>query len=319
MSPRQLSFVDSEFDSRKPTRRALFLQKMEKVVPWERLRAVIEPHYRDPASGRRRLDLDMMLRIHLLQNWFGYGDLAMEEALLEVHALRRFAGITTVQGAPDETTICKFRHLLEKHGLSEALFAEVNAFLSEQGLLLRSGTIVDATIIAAPTSTKNSTGTRDPEMHQAKKGNQWHHGMKAHIGVDSESGLIHTVTLTSANVADVTETAKLLHGEEEVVFADAGYVGAQKREEMSEVKAKLHIARRRSAVEKLPEELREIVRETERVKAMLRAKVEHAFQVMKCVFGYVKVRYRGLAKNGAQVLRLFALVNLHKAAVSLTG
>jgi transposase, IS5 family len=319
MSPRQLSFVDSEFDRRKPTRRAIFLQKMEKVVPWERLRAVIEPHYRDPASGRRRLDLDMMLRIHLLQNWFGYGDLAMEEALLEVHVLRRFAGITTVQGAPDETTICKFRHLLEKHGLSEALFATVNTFLSEQGLLLRSGTIVDATIIAAPTSTKNSTGTRDPEMHQAKKGNQWHHGMKAHIGVDSESGLIHTVTVTSANVADVTETAKLLHGEEAVVFADAGYVGAQKREEMSEVKAELHIARRRTAVEKLPEELREIVRETERVKAMLRAKVEHAFQVMKCVFGYAKVRYRGLAKNGAQVLRLFALVNLHKAAVSLTG
>jgi transposase, IS5 family len=201
MSPRQLSFVDSEFDSRKPTRRAIFLQKMEKVVPWERLRAVIEPHYRDPVSGRRRLDLDMMLRIHLLQNWFGYGDLAMEEALLEVHALRRFAGITTVQGAPDETTICKFRHLLEKHGLLEALFATVNTFLSEQGLLLRSGTIVDATIIAAPTSTKNSTGTRDPEMHQAKKGNQWHHGMKAHIGVDSESGLVHTVTVTSANVA----------------------------------------------------------------------------------------------------------------------
>jgi transposase, IS5 family len=317
--PRQFSFVDSEFDSRKPTRRGQFLAKMEQVVPWQRLRAVVEPHYRDPASGRRRLDLEMMLRIHLMQIWFGYGDLAMEEALLEVHVLRRFAGITSVQGAPDETTICKFRHLLEQHGLSEGIFTAVNEYLSSEGLVVRRGTIVDATIISAPTSTKNSKGERDPEMHQTKKGNQWYHGMKAHVGVDLESGLVHTVTVTSANVSDVTETPKLLHGQESVVFADAGYVGAAKREVLKDVKVDWQIAARRSTVEKLPEAVREIVRESERIKAMLRAKVEHVFQVLKCVFGYRKVKYRGMTKNGAHMARMMAMVNLHKAANALVG
>ena len=317
--PRQFSFVDSEFDSRKGTRRGQFLAKMEQVVPWQVLLAVIEPHYQDPASGRRRLDLEMMLRIHLMQIWFGYGDLAMEEALLEVHLLRRFAGITSVQGAPDETTICKFRHLLERHNLSAEIFTAVNGFLGEQGLLLRRGTIVDATIIAAPTSTKNSTGQRDPEMHQTKKGNQWYHGMKAHVGVDLETGLVHHVTATSANVSDIVETAKLLHGKEEMIFADAGYTGAHKREELCAVKAEWQIAKRRGSVDKLPQALREIVRDTERVKAMLRAKVEHVFQVMKCVFGFRKVKYRGITKNGAHVTRMMAMVNLHKASVALVG
>jgi IS5 family transposase len=317
--PRQFSFVDSEFDSRKGTRRGQFLAKMEQVVPWQRLLSLIEPHYQDPVSGRRRLDLEMMLRIHLMQIWFGYGDLAMEEALLEVHLLRRFSGISTVQGAPDETTICKFRHLLEKHALSEAIFAAVNEYLGEQGLIMRRGTIVDATIIAAPTSTKNSAHERDPEMHQTKKGNQWYHGMKAHVGVDLETGLVHSVTVTAANVSDLAETSKLLHGEEALIFADAGYVGAQKREELAAVKAEWQIAKRRSAVTKLAEDVREIVREAERIKAMLRAKVEHVFQVMKCVFGYRKAKYRGLSKNGAHVTRMMAMVNLHKASVALVG
>jgi transposase, IS5 family len=319
MTPRQLSFVDSEHNARKGTRRGRFLAKVEQVVPWKDLLAVIEPHYQNPASGRRRLDLEMMLRLHLMQIWFGYSDLAMEEALLEVHLLRRFAGITSVTGAPDETTICKFRHLLEKHDLSASIFAAVNAYLDKEGLVMRKGTVVDATIVAAPTSTKNNTGARDPEMHQTKKGNQWYHGMKVHVGTDLETGLVHTVTVTPANTADVTETAKLLHGQEEVIFADAGYVGAPRRAELANVKADWQIAQRRTTVEKLEEGLRKVVRETERVKSMLRAKVEHTFQVMKCVFGYRKVKYRGLAKNGAHVTRMMAMVNLHKATVALAG
>ncbi len=216
----QLSFSDAEFaGKRKQTRREVFLAEMEAVIPWGRLTALIEPVYPKAGNGRRPYPLETMLRIHFMQQWFALSDPAMEEALYDSMSMRQFSGLSLARGnLPDETTILNFRHLLERNQLAGRMLAEVNAMLGERGLLLRRGTIVDATIISAPSSTKNSTGKRDPEMRQTKKGNQWHFGMKAHIGVDAESGLVHTVTGTGANVHDVTETGALLHGEEATVF-----------------------------------------------------------------------------------------------------
>ena len=318
--PLQHTFAEAEFDIKgKTTRREKFLANMEKVVPWTRLLALLQSHIKPTKTGRPRYNLNTMLRIQLMQNWFGYSDLAMEEALYEVVTLRRFAGLAQLDDLPDETTILKFRHFLERHELSKAVFEAVNQHLTEEGLLLRTGTLIDATIIHAPTSTKNQKGERDPEMHQTRKGNQWYHGMKAHVGVDMNSGLVHTVTATAANVADIAEAAKLLHGDEARVLADAGYIGLGKRPEMADVQAELLIAARRSTVEKLTPELREIVRAGERVKAQVRSRVEHVFQVLKCQFGYVKVRYRGLEKNLAHLHRLFMLVNLKMACRAFVG
>lgn len=219
----QLSFSDAEHaGKRKQTRREVFLAEMEQVVPWLPLLAQIEPHYPKAGRGRHPYALETMLRIHLLQQWYALSDPAMEEALYEIASMRQFARLSLLEAIPDETTILNFRHLLERHGLSARLLAAVNRHLQGKGLLLRQGTIVDATIIDAPSSTKNRSGTRDPEMHQTKKGNQWFFGMKAHIGVDRDSGLVHTVVATAAKVADVTQTDKLLHGKEKAVFADAG-------------------------------------------------------------------------------------------------
>ncbi len=243
----QMTFSDAEYaGKRKKTRREIFLAEMDQVVPWDELLAVIEPVYPKAGKGRRPYPIKTMLRIHLLQNWFGYSDPAMEEALYEVAPLRRFAGLSLTRGSvPDETTILNFRRLLETHNLAPRVLATINAYLTDNGLLLRQGTIVDATIIHAPSSTKNKAKARDPEMHQTRKGQQWYFGqlllrclnsgihavvgMKAHIGVDVESGLVHTVTTTAANVADVAEVAELLHGKEKTVYADAGYIGAPKR------------------------------------------------------------------------------------------
>src|SRR5882757_3257094 len=230
---KQLSFSDAEYGGkRKRTRREVFLAEMHRAVPWSQLEALIEPHYPKAGGGRRPYPLATMLRIHCLQQWYGLSDPAMEEELYEIASMRQFAGLSLARGAvPDETTILNFRHLLEQHGLAREIFEAVKAHLQAAGLLLRQGTIVDATIIAAPSSTKNSTGQRDPEMHQTRKGNQWYFGMKAHVGVDAESGLVHSVIGTPANIADVTQAHDLLHGEEKVAFGDAGYTGVAARPE----------------------------------------------------------------------------------------
>jgi len=318
--PFQATFSDAEFSAkRKKTRREVFLSEMERVMPWARLNAVIEPHYHSNRRGRRAYPLTMMLRIHLLQNWYNFSDRAMEDALYEIASLRQFAQLNQLQAMPDATTILNFRRFLEEHKLGKAIFEAVNAQLREENLLLERGSLVDATLIHAPTSTKNQARARDPEMHQTKKGNQWYHGMKAHTGVDLNSGLVHTVVVTAANVGDVTQAAACLHGKEEVVFADAGYQGLEKREEMAAVCAELHVAQRRSSVKKLSEEVQEVVKQTETLKASIRSKVEHAYKVLKCEFGYVKARFRGLAKNASQLHVLFALVNLKKARYAMTG
>ena len=318
--PQQLTLAtqfDAGFEAhRKTTRRDVFLAEMDKVVPWAELCAVIEPFYPKPRAdggGRPTVGLERMLRIHFLQQWYALSDPAVEEALYDSAAMRRFVGIDLGrESAPDETTVCKFRHLLERHGLADQLFATVGTHLTRHGFKLSQGTIVDATIIAAAPSTKNKAKARDPEMHQTKKGNQWFFGMKAHIGVDAESGLVHTVTGTAANVADVTEVPNLLHGKERHVFGDAGYIGAEKR--AAKRGRKFWIAAKRSVVKAIDDtKLREITEQLEHAKASIRAAVEHPFRVIKRQFGYVKVRYKGLAKNTAQVKTLLALGNLWMA------
>ncbi|MCC5088413.1 IS5 family transposase [Xanthomonas campestris] len=309
----QLTFGDAEgLGKRKQTRREIFLAEMEQVVPWQQLVGLIAPHY--PVSGRpgrQPYALATMLRIHLLQQWYALSDPAMEEALHEIPSLRRFAQLGGLDNVPDETTILNFRRLLETHGLAARMLEAVNAHLARKGQSLRSGTIVDATLIAAPSSTKNADHARDPEMHQTRKGNQWYFGMKAHICVDEFSGLVHHVHCTAANVADVTVTHTLLHGNEDSVFGDSGYTGADKRDELQDCEAAFFIAAKPSRIQAIGNK-RERAREArwEHFKASVRAKVEHPFRVIKRQFGYTKVRYRGLAKNTAQVLTLFALSNL---------
>jgi transposase, IS5 family len=313
----QISFSDAEYaGKKKKTRREVFLGEMEQVVPWKALTSVIEPYYPEAGRGRRPYELSTMLRIHLMQNWFSLSDPSMEEALYEIASLRNFAGLSLHQPIPDESTILHFRHLLETNDLADDIFATVNRYLSKQGLILKLGSIVDATIIAAPSSTKNATGERDPEMHQTKKGNQWHFGMKAHIGADAESGLVHTVTTSAANEHDIEHVADLLHGKEEQVWADSGYLGAPAR--VNDPKIEWHIAARPSQIKKLPEgKAKDKLKEQEHEKASVRAKVEHPFRVVKRQFGYVKVRYRGLVKNTAHIVTLFALSNLWMARKKL--
>jgi transposase, IS5 family len=313
----QISFADAEYaGKRKKTRREVFLEEMELVVPWKALLKVIEPFYPVAGRGRRPYPLDSMLRVHLMQNWFALSDPAMEEALYEIASLRNFAGLKLSEPIPDETTILNFRHMLEEYDLAEDILKQVNALLARKGLLLKRGSIVDATIIAAPSSTKNADGERDPEMHQTKKGNQWHFGMKAHIGVDADSGLVHTVTTTPANQADVEQVADLLHGKEEQVWADSGYRGAPSRVDREDLQ--WHIAARPSDIAKMPEgRAKERVQNREHRKASIRAKVEHPFRVIKRQFGLVKVRFKGLHKNTAQLLTLFALSNLWMARKQL--
>lgn len=299
---------------RKATRRDVFLAEMDKVVPWSQLCAVIEPFYPKPRAdggGRPTVGLERMLRIHFLQQWYALSDPAVEEALYDSASMRRFVGIDLGrEPAPDETTVCKFRHLLEKHGLAKTLFEAVNRHLHNQGLKLSQGTIVDATILGAPSSTKNRAKARDPQMHQTKKGNQWYFGMKAHIGVDEATGLVHSVVTTAANVGDVTQVGDLLHGKERAVFGDAGYIGAEKHAPAKRGR-QWYIAAKRSKVKAIEDEtLRDLTEQIEHIKASIRAAVEHPFRVIKRQFGHLKARYRGLAKNGAQVLTLFALSNL---------
>ncbi len=298
--------------STRRTRKAVFLDEMELVVPWRELIALIAAVSPVASTGRPPFAHETMLRIHFLQQWFGLSDLAMEEALFETPLYRDFACLSGSERIPDRVSILRFRHLLEEHQLSLQILATVNSTLAAKGLLLKNGTAIDATLIAAPSSTKNSSGERDSEMHQTKKGNQWHFGMKAHIGVDADSGLVHTVLGTAANVNDVTQAGALVHGEEADVFADAGYQGVAKREETQGIEANWHVAMRpgkRKALDKSTP-MGAIMDKLEHVKASIRAKVEHPFRVIKRQFGFVKVRYRGLAKNTAQLHTLFALSNL---------
>ena len=308
----QGSFSQAEYaGKKKQTRRDKFLAEMEQVVPWGRLVERLRPVYPKGERGRPPIGLERMLRIHFLQQWYGLADGAMEDALYDSQALRGFAGIDlTVAAVPEETTILNFRHWLEQHELSQALFAEVSAMLEERGLLMRQGTIVDATIIAAPPSTKNKSKARDREMHQTKKSNQWHFGMKAHIGVDVASGVVHTVVGTAANEADINQMAAVLHGAEEDVFADAGYTGADKRPEHEDRDVSWNIAIKRSIIKALPKCLRDLAEPVERALAQVRAWVEHPFHIIKNLFRHKKLRYRGLKKNTAQLHTLFALANL---------
>ena len=306
----------------KKTRKEAFLDEVNQVVPWAALVALIQPHARgahQALGGRPPFPIETMLRIHCLQLWWNLSDPAMEEELHERPLYRRFVGLDGAARMPDETTILRFRHLLEKHDLAPQVLGIINAGLAQHGLMMKTGTVVDATIIAAPSSTKNKTGERDPEMHQTKKGNQWHFGMKAHIGVDADSGLVHTVIGTAANVNDVTQAGALLHGEEEVAFGDAGYQGVHKRPEAAG--PDWYVAMRPGIRRKLnpfiePEFNAEQV---EKAKASVRAKVEHPFRVVKQQFGYAKARYRGLAKNTARLTMLFALSNLWMVRRQLMG
>ena len=309
----QISFSQMEYAGKKRiTRRERFLGEMERVVPWSALLEVLEPYYPKGKRGRPPIGLERMLRVYFIQQWYGLSDEGVEDAITDSQALRRFVGIDlSREDAPDATTLLQFRRLLETHRLTEKLFSCINGQLAAQGLLLKEGTIADATILSAPSSTKNREKARDPEMHQTKKGNQWHFGMKAHIGADSQSGLVHTVTGTAAHVADITETEKLLHGEEQVVFLDAGYTGIEKRAEVKEKKVKWLVAMKRGKLKAMPEDrLKTLTGQLERAKASVRAKVEHAFHVLKNLFHYRKVRYKGLFKNTVQLHMLFGLVNL---------
>lgn len=325
MAPKQMTLatqVDAGFAlHRKLTRRDVFLAEMDQVVPWAELCALIGPYYpkvREDGGGRRPIGLERMLRIHCLQQWYALSDPGVEEALCDSEAMRRFMGIDLGrEGAPDESTVLQFRHLLERHGLAEQMLAEVNRYLAGRGMKLSRGTIVDATIIAAAPSTKNQAKARDPEMHQTRKGNQWYFGMKAHVGVDVHTGLVHTVPSTAANVADVAEVGKLLHGKETSVYGDAGYTGADKRVPAKRGRS-WFIAEKRSKVKAIEDEgLRDLTEQIEHKKASVRARVEHPFRAVKRQFGYLKVRYRGLKKNGAQVMTLFALANLWMARRTL--
>jgi IS5 family transposase len=314
----QMSFAQSEYAGKKKvTRRERFLGGMEKVVPWGRLVAVIEPHYPTGKRGRPPIGIERMLRIYFLQQWYALADEALEDAVYDSQAMRTFAGVDlSAEAVPDATTLLNFRHLLEAHALTATIFSEVAALLGEKQLLMREGTIVDATIIAAPSSTKNKRKERDAEMHQVKKGNQWHFGMKAHIGVDAKSGLVHALTATAANVADITQTHALLHGGEKEAFADAGYLGVEKRGEIAAGFPKLtwYVAAKRGKVQALAEgRVKELTLRYEKAKAQVRARVEHPFHVIKNLFRHRKVRYRGLAKNTAQLHSLFALANLFLA------
>jgi len=318
----QRSFASFEFAQKKRvTRREKFLGEMEQIMPWARLIAVIEPKYPTAGRvGRQPIGVARMLRMYCLQLWFGLADEAVEDAIYDSQAFREFVGIDLArESVPDATTLLKFRRLLEEHKLTEQLFEGINTHLTERGLLLREGTMVDATIISAPPSTKNEAHARDPEMHQTKKGNEWSFGMKAHIGADADSGLVHSLHTTAANESDVAHTHALLHGEETHVFADAGYTGVAKREEIVQAQAEgtirkdvdWVIAQRRSTITKMAEgTLKELVKARERVKAQIRARVEHPFHVVKNLFHFKKTRYKGLAKNSAMLFSLFGLANL---------
>jgi IS5 family transposase len=311
---KQTSFSDLEFASKKKlTRRERFLAEIEAATPWPALIAALLPYYpKGDGRGRPPIGLERMLRMYIAQQCLGLSDEGIEDAIYDSQSIRSFVGIDlTHESAPDATTLLKFRRLLEEHNLTRRIFDEIKGHLANKGLTMREGTIVDATLIAAPPSTKNRDKERDPEMHQSKKGNDWHFGMKAHVGVDMATGLVHTVVGTAGNVADVTQAHALLHGGEKAVLGDAGYQGVGKRPENADKAIDWHTAMRpsvRKALKKNP--VGRAKEKLEQAKASVRAKVEHCFHVVKCLFKHRKTRYRGLAKNNAQLFTLFAFANL---------
>lgn len=315
---KQISFAQAEHQNKKKvTRRERFLAQMEALMPWQRLIETLSPSYFPSSAGKRGrppIGLERMLRVYFLQQWYALADEALEDAIYDSQAMRDFIGIDlAIESVPDATTLLRFRHLLEKHALTQRIFEEINASLAEQGLFMREGTIVDATIVAAAPSTKNKAKQRDPEMKQTRKGNQWFFGMKAHIGVDAVTGLTHSVVATSANVADVTMTGHLVREDDKRIYGDAGYLGMGKYlgEDKQDPATRCCAAARRGAIKKMEDSRKKtLLLAFEKTKASIRAKVEHPFHVIKNLFGYRKVRYKGLTKNQAQLFSLFALANL---------
>jgi IS5 family transposase len=305
----QRTFADLAWTAKKKvTRRERFLSEMDAVVPWARLAAVIEPHYPKAGDGRPPMGLERMLRIYFLQQWFDLSDPQAEDELYDSESMRRFVGITLGEDTvPDESTILRFRHLLEEHGLTEKIFKEVRSLLEEKRLLLKSGTIVDATIISAPSSTKNRDQARDPEMRQTKKGNTWYFGMKVHVGTDPR-GLVHSLTVTHAAEADINQMAELLHGEEGAIYGDKAYWCQPDRVAYEEVGIRYRINRRAVRGRPLTDRWKEINRSRSRV----RARGETGFLITKR-WGFAKVRHRGLAKNRTRAFAVFALANLYMA------
>ena len=326
MDSGQSSFTDIEYGNRRRvSRRELFLQTMDRTIPWQRWVEVIEPHYYTDATGKRgrkAKPIETMLRMYLLQVWFSLSDEGVEDAIYDSYAMRRFMGLDfTTEQVPDATTLLHFRHLLEKHRLGEKLFAAQNEIFDEQGWIMRGGTIVDATIIAAPSSTKNATGTRDPQMKQTKKGNQWYFGFKAHTGVDAGTGYVHSVSATAASVHDLDELAHLVGEDDVVVYADAGYQGVQKRPEVAGDEhlagVEFRVAARKTRLRSMPGPDRAAASR----QASVRAKVEHPYLIIKRDFGFTKTRYRGIAKNLNHLNMLFASANwlMRARAVALMG
>lgn len=300
------------------TRKAEFLARMEALMPWREFGALIEPHYPKVGNGRPPVGLERMLRMYCIANWFNLSDEACEDALYDIAAFRAFCRIDLGrERVPDATTLLHFRHLLEAHQLGTALFARVGQLLMQQGMKLSGGTIVDATLIAAPPSTKNREKQRDPEMHQTKKGNDWHFGMKVHIGVDSRTGLVHSATVTAANVHDSQQVAHLLHGEETRFYGDSAYRGQAQRERLRAIAPKAKDFTNRRAHRNRP--LTEGDKETNRRKSSVRSKVEHPFLTLKRLWGFAKTRYRGLKKNANRAFAMLAMINLVKWGRPLTG
>lgn len=305
----QVTFAEAEYNHKKrKTRREKFLEQMDGLIPWQRLEKKLAKYYPRGGNGRPPYPLPVMLRVHCMQLFYNLSDPAMEDALYEVESMRRFAGLRLSDALPDETTILNFRHFLERYKLGKVVFEEINGHLRDKGLMLREGTIVDATIIAAPSSTKNASGERDPDMHQTKKGQESHFGMKMHIGVDDAHGLIHSIETTAANVHDITSVDKLLHGDEQRAWGDAGFVGVEKRAEHATRLIDWYIAQRPGKLRCLPPHSE--ARQLETLKASVRAKVEFPFLWIKKIFGYSKVRYRGLMKNTERLRVLAGFTNL---------
>ena len=319
---KQETFTDMEYSlRRKKTRREEFLETMDEIIPWDEWVSVIEPYYPQGKRGRPPIGIEKMLRMYLLQIWFNLSDPATEDAIYDSYAMRKFTEIDFMtEAVPDETTLCKFRHLLEKNELNKLFFDAINRVMVQTGHMMKGGTIVDATIINAPSSTKNAQKARDPEMHQTKKGNEWRFGMKCHIGVDAGSGLVHTMTVTAANEHDITETAKLLREDDRVVYGDSGYLGVQKRPETTSnehfSKIDFRINRRPSSLPQVSGNAIDWERYIEKRKSSVRCKVEHAFRIIKCQFGFRKVVYKGLRKNENRLYAMFACANLYSLAIA---
>ena len=305
---KQTTFASAAWAKKgKVTRRERFLAEMDAVIPWKHLNRLIEPHYPKAGNGTQPMPQERMLRIYFMQQWFNLSDPAMEDALYDSESMRRFAGIELSEDAiPDETTILRFRHLLEKHYLTQAIFGQIRTLLEQKRLLLKSGTIVDATIIEAPPSTKNEEGARDPEMHQTKKGKDWHFGMKAHVGTDRR-GIVHSLTTTAANASDISQMPQLLHGQEREVFGDQAYWSESHRQGARARGIRYRVNRRPNPSRPLSR----LERRLNRLRSATRARGEHAFHVVKRLWGFTKVRYRGLAKNTARLFAAFALANLY--------